>query len=192
MPRKLIPIPILVLIALAIAPCAQAMRCGNRLVTNGDREFQVSDRCGAPFWTDRYRTVEVIGAYGPIEQQNSIDFDVWYYNFGPRQFMRRLVFREGRLVHEDTLGYGFNEIGNDCDPNRLLGGLSAGELIARCGEPASRRDDSDIIVWRPSLGIEQWRDQRREEWVYDFGDNRMLRVVRLVDGQVTGVELVPR
>ncbi len=188
MPRRLLPI----LALLLASSSAFAMRCGNRLVSDGDRDFQVRDRCGVPFWTDQYTQVEVVGAYGPLEQQRAVDFDVWYYNFGPRQLMRRLVFRDGRLVREDTLGYGVNEIGADCDPNRLLDGLSAGELIARCGEPASRRIESDTVVRRPLRGVEQWRDQRREEWVYDFGDRRLLRLVQLVDGRVTGVDALPR
>ena len=180
-----------VVLALA-APDAVAMRCGTRLVSDGDQDFQVRERCGEPFWTDAYSNVEVIGAYGPLEQQSSVQFDVWYYNFGPHQLMRRLVFRDGRLLREDALGYGVDAIGDDCNPRRLLDGLSAGELIARCGEPASRRNRVDTIVRRPLPGIEQWRDQRREEWIYDFGDRRFLRSVRLVDGRVTGVDLVSR
>lgn len=182
---------LLLILALLIAsPAAFAMRCGNRIISEGTQDFQVRDRCGEPFWTDRYTNVDVIGAYGPLEQQRSVQFDVWYYNFGPRQLMRRLVFRDGLLLREDTLGYGVNEIGDDCNPNRRLDGLSAGELVARCGEPASRRSETDTIVRRPTRGVEQWRDQRREEWNYDFGERRFVRVVRLIDGRVTGVDLL--
>ena len=181
---------VLVLSLLLASPTAFAMRCGNRIIGDGTQDFQVRDRCGEPFWTDRYTNVDVIGGYGPLEQQRSVRFDVWYYNFGPRQLMRRLVFRDGLLLREDTLGYGVSEIGDDCNPNRRLDGLSAGELIARCGEPASRRSETDTIVRRPTLGVEQWRDQRREEWIYDFGERRFVRVVRLIDGRVTGVDLL--
>ncbi|MEO5624775.1 MAG: DUF2845 domain-containing protein [Dokdonella sp.] len=166
------------------------MRCGNRLATEGDQDFQVRDRCGDPFWTDRYTNVEVIGAHGPIEAQREVQFDIWYYNFGPRQLMRRLLFRDGRLLREDTLGYGVDAIGEDC--NRILGDLSAGELIARCGEPVSRRSQTDTLVRRPARGIELWHDQRREDWIYDIGDSEFVRIVRLVDGRVTGIDRVRR
>ena len=181
---------LLILALLLASQDAFAMRCGNRIISDGTQDFQVRDRCGEPFWTDRYTNVDVIGAYGPLEQQRSVQFAVWYYNFGPRQLMRRLVFRDGLLLREDTLGYGVNEIGDDCNPNRQLDGLSAGELVARCGEPASRRSETDTIVRRPTPGVEQWRDQRREEWIYDFGERRFVRVVRLIDGRVTGVDLL--
>lgn len=188
--RLRILLPTLVL--LLAAPDAPAMRCGNRIVSQGAQDFQVRDRCGDPFWTDRYTDVEVIGAYGPLERQSSVQFDVWYYNFGRHQLMRRLLFRDGVLLREETLGYGVDEIGDDCDPDRMPDGLSVGELVARCGEPASRRSQYDAIVRRPIPGVEQWRDQRREQWVYDFGDSRFVSIVTLSDGHVSGVERVQR
>lgn len=175
-----------VLLLLLAAPSAFAMRCGNRVVNEGLQDFQVQERCGAPFWTDRYTNVDVIGAYGPLERQRTVQYDVWYYNFGPRQFMRKFLFRDGELIGEETLGYGVDEIGTDCNPMRDYGGLTAGELYARCGEPASRRVQDDTIVRRPLPGVERWRDLRREQWIYDFGDARFLRVVNLVNGRVDG------
>lgn len=188
MRRHLLPI----LLLLLASPSAFAMRCGSRLVTDGMQDFQVRERCGAPYWTDRYTSIDVLGANGPLERQHLVQLDVWYYNFGPRQLLRRLVFRDGILLREDTLGYGVDTIGSDCNPNRLLDGLSAGELVARCGEPASRRDLSQTIVRRPAPGVELWRDQRREEWVYDLGDSRFVRIVRMIDGRVGSVEQIPR
>lgn len=171
---------------------AHAMRCGNRVVSEGQQDFQVRDRCGAPFWSDHYTSIEVIGRDGPVERQREIAFDVWYYNFGPRQLMRQLLFRDGVLVRETTLGYGVDAIGEDCDPRRLFDGATVGELVARCGEPASRRTRTDAIVRRPAPGIEQWRDQRREDWIYDFGDERSLRRLTIVDGRVEGAESIAR
>lgn len=188
MNRNVIPMLVLLLASTSV----HAMRCGNRLITDGSQDFQVRERCGEPFWTDRYANVDVIGAYGPLEQQRSVQYAVWYYNFGPNQLMRQLVFRDGVLFREDTLGYGVAEIGGDCNLNRTLDGLSIGELFARCGEPASRRSQTDTIVRRPARGVEQWRDLRREEWVYDGSDSRFVRIVRLVNGRVEGVDRVAR
>lgn len=183
---------LLVLLLLFAAPSAFAMRCGNRIVDVGTQDFQVRERCGDPFWTDQYSSVEVIGAYGPQEVQRTVQYDVWYYNFGPRQFMRKFVFSDGALIREEALGYGVEEIGADCNPMRDYSGFSAGELYARCGEPASRRVQNDTIVRRPVPGVERWRDLRREEWIYDFGDARFLRVVSLVNGRVGGSGTIDR
>ncbi len=183
---KLLALPLLFL--LFAAPDALAMRCGSNLVTEGMRDLQVRQRCGEPFWTDAYSRVEVLGARSPHEYQRSVRFDVWYYNFGPRQFMRRFVFRDGELVTEDALDYGFDQVGGNCNPMRDYRGLSAGELYARCGEPVSRRVIDDAVVRRPSPDVELWRDLRREEWTYDFGAARDLRILHLVDGRVQETE----
>lgn len=183
---------VLVLLLLLASPSAFAMRCGNRLVNQGAQDFQVRERCGEPFYIDRYTGVDVIGAYGPVESQQTVQFDVWYYNFGSNQLLRRLVFRDGILAREETLGYGVAEIGTDCNPNGIYDNLSSGELYARCGEPVSRRSATDTVVRRPVPGLERWRDQRREDWVYDFGDDRFLRLVHLVDGRVAATELLRR
>lgn len=184
---------LLALFVLAFAaPDAHALRCGNLLVNVGDQDFRVRARCGEPFWSDRYASVEVVGAQGPFEQQRSVQFDVWYYNFGPREFMRQLVFRDGRLLRDEVLGYGVTTIGADCNLAALRADLSAGEVVARCGEPVTRRVAADTIVRRPAPGMERWRDHRREEWVYDIGDRRFVRIVRLLNGRVTGVDLQPR
>ncbi len=130
---------LLALFLLLASPSAFAMRCGTRIVTEGTQDFQVRDRCGEPFYADTYYATEVFGAYGPIAQYRDVQYDVWYYNFGPSKLMRRFVFRDGVLAREETLGYGVDEIGGDCNPNRDYRGFSVGELVARCGEPASHR-----------------------------------------------------
>jgi hypothetical protein len=33
----------------------------------------------------------------------------YVYNFGPRKFMRRLVFEGGVLIKIETIGYGYRE-----------------------------------------------------------------------------------
>jgi len=171
---------------------AFAMRCGTRLIVGGDRDFQVRERCGAPFWIDDYVGVDVLGARTPLERQIDVQFEVWYFNFGPRQLMRRLVFRDGVLQREETLGYGVRELGGDCPADALWNGLSSGELVARCGQPASRRSRPTTVVRRPGPRHELWREERREEWVYDDGDAPRVRLVHLLDGHVTAIERLAR
>lgn len=182
----------LILAFLASAPSAFALRCDSRLVQTGDADFQVRERCGAPYWIDRFVDTEVVGAGRPVELQKDVPIEVWYYNFGPRRLIARLVFRDGRMVGEESLGYGVDEIGEACGPNLPLAGMSAGEVYARCGEPQSRRVSNGYVVRRPAPGIERWRDLRDEDWTYDFGDNRFLRVLHLRNGRVESVESMRR
>jgi len=171
---------------------AHALRCGSRLVLDGDQDFQVRDRCGQPYWIDRYTALDVQGAGGPIELQNEVGYEVWYYNFGPRQFITQILFRNGRMFKETPLSYGFSTLGENCDPNVFVRGLTSGELIARCGTPASQRNLYSTAVRRDGRGNERYRDVRREEWVYDFGENTFVRVLTLIDGRVDSVENMHR
>ena len=88
--------------------------------------------------------------------------------------------------------YGVDEIGDNCHPNLPFTGMSAGELYAHCGEPMSRRAASGYVVRRPAPGVERWRDLRSEDWVYDFGDGRLLREMHLRNGRVDSVESLSR
>lgn len=39
--------------------------------------------------------------------QSTTQIETWVYNFGPRRFMRRVTFEDGRVVRIETLGRGF-------------------------------------------------------------------------------------
>jgi hypothetical protein len=181
----------LVLLLGACAP-ALALRCDGRVVDLGDHAIQITERCGAPFWVDGYTEVLVRGEFGPLEQRFERPVEAWYYNFGPNRLLRRLLLVDDRLVREDSLGYGVATIGADCRIDALPAGTPAGIIVARCGEPASRRERWREIVRRDAAGNARRRFIRDEDWVYDLDANRDLRLLRLVDGVVQSVERLDR
>ena len=180
------------LLLLAAGAPAQALRCDGRVVDVGDHAIQVRERCGEPFWIDAYTEVLVRGEYGPLEQRVERPVEAWYYNFGPNRLLRRLLLVDDRLVREDSLGYGVATIGTDCRIDALPAGTPAGVVVARCGEPISRRERWREIVRRDEAGNARRRYLRDEDWVYDVGANRDRRLLRLVDGVVQGVERLER
>ena len=46
-------------------------------------------------------------SYGSLHQQ--VIVTEYIYNFGPRKFMRRLIFEGGVLVTIESIGYGYIE-----------------------------------------------------------------------------------
>lgn len=114
---------LLVLTALASAP-AHAFRCGNKLVREGMHEQQVLRACGEPatmrILGTSVRTVYVpvrrgltsgvtvqsFPGYGPFTHE--VIITEYVYNFGPRKFMRRLVFEGGVLESIEKIGYGYH------------------------------------------------------------------------------------
>lgn len=179
---------VLLCLLLLLAAPASALRCGTRVVADGDRDFTVRERCGEPFYIDQFASVSVRGANGPLETQSEDIYDVWYYNFGPRRLMVRLLFLNGRLEHEETLGYGVNTLGDSCNLDGLTAGTSAGEIVAYCGEPAGRRNQRRASVRRDHFGNERHTPVRVEEWTYDLGSSRLLRVLTLQNGRLQSID----
>ena len=116
------------LLALALAEPAAALRCGNKLVTEGMHIAEVLAICGEPALENR-RTIVVseiipvtVGrrrvfrrddagrlvapGYGPVATE--VEVIEYTYNFGPRKFMRLLEFRNAYLSRISDLGYGYH------------------------------------------------------------------------------------
>lgn len=113
------------LLVMLIASPAHAFRCGNKVVTKHMHEQQVRIACGEPT-TMRHLGHTVRSVILPSRRRLSSGLsDAHYsghayyteevvvteyvYNFGPRKFMRRLVFEGSVLVSIETIGYGYVE-----------------------------------------------------------------------------------
>lgn len=103
----------LMLGALLTCQPAWALRCGTYLVDVGMQKTEVLQRCGTPTSQEKKterRFVRQRSGFPNqpifIEREVFVDIEEWIYNFGPTQFMQRLVFEEGRLVKIEDLSYG--------------------------------------------------------------------------------------
>ncbi len=176
---------LLVLITLAtMAQTSQGeLRCGSSLVSEEAWPFEVEESCGPPDYISQYPTAMVPGL-GVVQTEEH-----WYYNPGPQRFIRRVIFRNGKLARVDDLGYGFHVSDSpSCDPSTLRHAKTEYELIARCGTPASKR-----VEWQtPSIHKHSgnWRTLQPvliQEWLYDFSNNQFRQVVTLRNGQVVDI-----
>lgn len=115
--RPLVRFVLLILCTLGAAAHADAMRCSNRLVSEGDSRDQVRALCGEPSdvqtrtilrrpYYDLNGRIVYYGD-GLIE----IPVEIWTYNFGPYKLMRRVRFVDGQVEEIETLGYGYHEDG---------------------------------------------------------------------------------
>lgn len=119
---------VLLLFVLIAASPAHAFRCGNKIVIKNMHEQQVLNACGEPT-TIRHlgyavRNIEVPyrrRQLGGLSSEHFPGFGYYtqevvvtefVYNFGPRKFMRRLVFEGGVLISIETIGYGYIEASN--------------------------------------------------------------------------------
>jgi hypothetical protein len=104
-----------VAVATAMPAHADGMRCGGRLIRDGDARAEVRAFCGEPadvqtrtilrrpFYTVSGRIVYF--GDGLVE----VPVETWTYNFGPNKLMRRVRFVDGIVESVETLGYGYND-----------------------------------------------------------------------------------
>jgi hypothetical protein len=111
--RFLAPLLAMVSLGMAHPAMADSMRCGSRLVTDGDSAGKLRSLCGEPasisratlrrtplvWFNGRPRRV----GYDPVE----VPVETWEYNFGPSRLMLRVRIEDGLVKGIDTLGYGY-------------------------------------------------------------------------------------
>jgi hypothetical protein len=119
-------------LVLALFVCMEpafALRCGNRLVSEGDHQLKVEKQCGQPAAV-AYRTIYRSGIPASrhritrhsvndatfsdellIHDRSLIEVQIeeWTYNFGPRRLMRVIRFENGIVTRVTTLGHGYIE-----------------------------------------------------------------------------------
>ena len=98
------------------SPSFAALRCGTKLVSEGDTRSEVAVKCGEPTEIVTEKSVfrrPVIWTNGrPYfigEDSVEVQVEAWIYNLGPNKLMRRLRFEGGVLTEIETLGYGYNK-----------------------------------------------------------------------------------
>jgi hypothetical protein len=100
---------------------ADTMRCGGRLVSDGDTLYEVRSTCGEPVdetHRTEFRTVknwvsgpcvqtgDQVRCGHAVERTVEVGIDEWTYDFGPHEFIRFLTFEQGKLVSIRTGDYG--------------------------------------------------------------------------------------
>lgn len=114
----------LLLVFFAADP-ALALRCGNKLVSEGDPMAKVLNFCGDPVSVQQRTIVKQGVPRSRIRNRDLNPFDdellintrsyvevlveEWTYNFGPRKFMRVIRFENGLVADVKELRSGYRE-----------------------------------------------------------------------------------
>jgi len=185
--RRSLWIGLLLALLFAVLPSrAWALRCGTRIVKQGDLAPQVRDECGDPFFVDTYAGSPGVGVETPVEPGAAVTTEAWYYNFGPQRLMVRLEFSGGVLAREQTLGYGFVGNGGPCELTGISIGMSVADLIARCGLAPSRSRNPLAYSAYQGGQAPAWD----ETWTYPADGSRAAREILLQEGRVTDIKVI--
>jgi|WetSurMetagenome_2_1015567.scaffolds.fasta_scaffold594949_1 hypothetical protein len=99
-------------------PSDDTMRCGTRLVGQGDGKDKVRTLCGEPTSITQAGYVGGPGYYPnynsgvyrysyPLPNWTAVPVEVWTYNLGPNKLLRTLRFVGDELDEIRTNGYGY-------------------------------------------------------------------------------------
>jgi hypothetical protein len=92
---------------------ADTMRCGSKLISEGDTQDEVLQYCGEPAeqrrtWIVRQPRFEVGGQEYSFKGEEEVPVDLWTYDFGPNKLMRRVRMVAGKVDSIETLEHGTN------------------------------------------------------------------------------------
>jgi len=176
----------LALSLLAVPPATAApdsLRCHGNLVTRGDLAIEVVDACGRPDFVDPW------DESGHRHSHHFVPhIEEWTYNFGPSRLLYLLRFRRGKLVNIETVGHGFSTHDRHaCSTDQLVPDLTKYRLLQLCGPPDQREH---TFLLRPehrgAHGV--FTPIRREVWIYNFGERRLLREITLENSRVVEID----
>jgi len=170
---------------------ASTINCSGGIVSIGDERIDLLSKCGQPDWKDSHQE-EVTERFDPVTKKRTyITVDEWTYDFGPQQFMRIVIIKNGRIADVRTGGYGTDRRSKpdklDCRDSILSAGDSKAEVLTKSGEPASKECHQEDV--RERITTDQWRtiSITVEEWTYNFGPERFLRILTFKNGIVSDV-----
>lgn len=209
--RPLLLAGLVPLFALALAPRAanaDSLSCAGGYVSEGDSKVDLLARCGEPTLVEaraEERTTSAVQPGGQVATSRTLrtTVETWTYNFGSQRFLQYVTLEAGRVVAVKSGGYGFDRGAAGpagakvpvarCDALRALNiGDSTFEILARCGEPATRDvqevekslqvgDDSGFVQAQTSTSAQ-------EIWTYNFGARAFTRRLVFRGGTLARVE----
>ena len=96
---------------IASGASADSVRCGSKLITEGDPIEKVREYCGEPTetqrtWMTRQPRFEYGGQEIPFEGSEDVPVDLWTYDFGPNKLARRIRFIAGKVDSIETREHG--------------------------------------------------------------------------------------
>lgn len=185
-------------LALASAPAeaSTSIRCGNRLVSAGDPALELRARCGEPDDIQRFSDVRVLFDARGRRRERLLEIEEWVYLLGSGDIPRLVRIRNGRVHRIETARFTTlprdSQRAKDRCRRQLfpLRSTTAAQVRLTCGvaDQVDRWQDqiTTAVPGRPQLTVR--RLVTRERWLYNFGDNHLLRFFEFANGRLVNME----
>jgi hypothetical protein len=113
---RALPTSLVVVACLALPSLAHAgaLRCDNKIVSEGASQLEALKKCGEPankqsrvVYATNKSKAKSRTAEESVEVTSTITIEEWTYNFGPNRLLQTAVFQNGRLVEVQSGTYGY-------------------------------------------------------------------------------------
>jgi hypothetical protein len=191
---KSLTLYVIALSLLLVSTTSHAFRCGPHLISVDDLAIEVKQHCGEPDWIDRWYDELVLDQNTEFEYRLGSTNERWVYNLGPHKLMRFITIHNGRVTAIETGDYGFleSQTRQSCNINQFSLGMPIAEVQAKCGEPDTRTRAMESRSRPIAPGSKVQTTTPVDQWVYNLGPNRFVRILTFHNGQLVNIETGPR
>ena len=182
---------IFLLATLPRGAAGSSISCPGGIVSSGDSAVDLIMKCGQPAYKDSHQE-EITDTSNPnLRQRTYITIEQWTYDFGPQQFLRIVYIKNGVVAGVKTGNYGTSKdrepAGPECGGRTISTGETKSDILTKCGEPFYRTSHDEEL--RVPTGGTGYRDVivTVEEWTYNFGPQRFMRIITFRNGKVIDV-----
>ncbi len=172
---------------------AATLDCTNGIISAGDSRVDLLMKCGEPSSKESHQE-EIVDFTSPgVRHKTYVTVDEWTYDFGPSKFTRIVTLKNGQVFRIGTGGYGYS--GNtktparECTEQSLSTGERTSDVIAKCGEPTWKDTRQEEKSARLETGLVQKTLVTIEEWTYNLGPNRFVRILTFRNGKLTDIRI---
>jgi hypothetical protein len=171
---------------------ASSISCPGGIVSSGDSVVDLLVKCGQPVWKESHQE-EITDHIAPNRRQRTyVTVESWTYDFGPQQLLRFVTIRNGVVAGVRTgREYGRSEEQEtpkpECGDRIISTGDTKSDVLAKCGEPFYRTSHDEEVRERLDDNLDRNIIVTIEEWTYNFGPQRFMRIVTFRNGRVVDV-----
>ncbi len=174
----------------SLTVAAAEYRCADKIISVGDSSAELYLKCGEPDWKQSNNEEVVTRDVYDEKHKTIITVEEWTYNLGPDRFTRIFAIRDGRVTDVRSGGYGSTREEAEkpeCGGRIISQGDAAAEVIRYCGRPAWSERHEEIVKERIDEDTVRKIRVTVEDWTYNFGPNRFMRIFTLRNGVVTDI-----
>jgi len=171
---------------------AIALDCSGGIISAGDSRFDLLKKCGEPDFKDSHDEEFFESFSRGVGRKIIITVEEWTYNFGPRQFMRIVVLKNGKVADIRVGNYGYSKDAKsdqrECGGRIVVIGDLKSDVLMKCGEPALKDAHQEEFGERVGNELGQKVYVTLEEWTYNYGPNRFVRIFTFTNGKVSDIK----